>query len=180
MFSKECQRVFLYQFSQLFLFPFFPTPNSIFLLEIGKKKTTTTHHENELGLWLSYDFSILWNSLWICIWRGFLLHFLAKEGLELASEKSTLCCILPTTLPSKAKYHNLIYKGNAQWLRSLPPPLTYAVYIPLSLSVHMNSPPCLVVLSALLTLQHDWHCPLSTSEWTEMKQHQKDACVQYF
>lgn len=157
MFSQECQCVFLYQFSQFFLSLFFLTPNSIFLLEIGKKKPkkkrTTTHQESKLGLRLSFDFSIIWNSLCICIWLGFLLHFLAKLSLELNSDKSTLCCILPTTLPSKAKNHNLIYKGNTQWLRSLPPPHTYAVYIPLSLSMHINSPPCLVFLLY-------WHCSM--------------------
>lgn len=35
----------------------------------------------------------------------------------LASEKSLLCSSLPTSLPSKAKNHNVLHKGHTQWLR---------------------------------------------------------------
>lgn len=140
--------VLLYRFCQLFLFLLFPTLNSIFLFKRAREKT---HQESKHGLWLSHNISTPWNSTCSCIWFGFCLH------LKLSSwQRQTWSWLVKNLSPllnfahlpafKSQKSQSDVQRQHSVAPSSLPSPFICTVYTPLSLSMHINSPPCLVFL----------------------------------
>lgn len=134
----------------------FPHPKFHFPLQEGMEKNTPRKQTWTLTLTtfpsLDIQHAVVYDWVSICT----KVIPLAKASLELPSEKSLLCSALPTSLPSKAKTHNVLHKGHTQWL-----PVAGTACSPWRLSTAISSPPH-------LTQQHDWHWPLSHLNRHEM------------